>query len=292
MPSLEPEPVSEPSRNFVRKRRPKRLIASLSKFSIEDSAGLNSVANNKLPLHSHKLESNEVHLWGFNLEQQSPDILRLLLSDDEIQRAGRFHFAKDRNHFIAARGLLRKLLAAYLDVSPAGLEILYGEKGKPYLAASYTSINFNLAHSHKMAIYAFSRGRELGVDLEYIRVDLSGDKIAERFFSRREIDTLRAVPLELRKLAFFNCWTRKEAYIKALGEGLSMPLDEFDVSLAPGEPAVLLNNYKDEAEVSRWTMQSVSLPDGYVAALVVEGHDWSLKSFGFDQLQELGDVSA
>lgn len=293
MPSLESEPLSGPSRNFVRKRGQKRLIDRLTKFSIEDSASLDSIANNNLPLHSLKLEADEVHLWGFNLEQQSPDNLKLFLSDDEILRASRFHFTKDRNHFIAARGLLRKLLAAYLGVSPADLKVLYGEKGKPYVAAiPDISINFNLAHSHDLVIYAFSQGRELGVDVEYIRVNLADDQIAERFFSPREINALRALPFELRKQAFFNCWTRKEAYIKARGEGLSMPLDEFDVSLAPGEPAVLLNNYKDAGEVSRWGMQSVSVPEGYVAALVVEGHDWSLKSFGLDQLQELDDSPA
>jgi 4'-phosphopantetheinyl transferase len=257
----------------------------LTKFSIEDSANLNSVDNNHLPLRSLTLQADEVHLWSFNLDQQSPDSLKLLLSDDESQRAGRFHFAKDRNHFIAARGLLRKLLAAYLGDNPAGLKLLYGEKGKPYIAdARQTPINFNLAHSHGVAIYAFSQGRELGVDLEYVREDLADEKIAERFFSPREINALRAVPLELRKQAFFNCWTRKEAYIKARGEGLSMPLDEFDVSLAPGEPAALLNNHKDTGEISRWRMESVPVAQGYVAALVVEGHDWRLKSFHFDQL--------
>jgi 4'-phosphopantetheinyl transferase len=259
----------------------------LSKFSIEDSANLNSVDNNHLPFHSLTLRPDEVHLWDFNLDQQSPNSLKLLLSDDESLRAGRFHFTKDRNHFIAARGLLRKLLAAYLGDNPTSLKLLYGQKGKPYIAETrQTSINFNLAHSHGMAIYAFSQGRELGVDLEYVREDLADEKIAERFFSATEINALRAVPLELRKQAFFNCWTRKEAYIKARGEGLSMPLDEFDVSLAPGEPAALLNNYKDTGEISRWRMESVPVAQGYVAALVVEGHDWRLKSFRFDQLPE------
>jgi 4'-phosphopantetheinyl transferase len=259
----------------------------LSKFSIEDSANLNSVDNNHLPLHSLTLQADEVHLWKFNLDQQSPDSLKLLLSDDESRRAGRFHFAKDRNHFIAARGLLRKLLAAYLGDNPADLKLLYGEKGKPYIAETrQTSINFNLAHSQGIAIYAFSQGRQLGIDLEYVREDLADEKIAERFFSPREINALRAVPLELRKQAFFNCWTRKEAYIKARGEGLSMPLDEFDVSLAPGEPAALLNNHKDTGEISRWRMESVPVAQGYVAALVVEGHDWRLKSFRFDQLPQ------
>jgi 4'-phosphopantetheinyl transferase len=140
-------------------------------------------------------------------------------------------------------------------------------------------LNFNLAHSHAKAIYAFSRGRELGVDLEFIREDFGGEEIAERFFSPGEIAALKNVPPELTKEAFFHCWTRKEAYIKARGEGLSMPLDVFDVSLLPGEPAALLCNHKEPAEVTRWSMQSVPVPDGFVAALVVEGHSFKLKRF-------------
>jgi 4'-phosphopantetheinyl transferase len=140
-------------------------------------------------------------------------------------------------------------------------------------------VNFNLAHSHGKAIYAFSRGRDLGIDLEFIREDFGGEEIAERFFSASEIAALKAVPVDLAKQAFFNCWTRKEAYIKARGEGLSMPLDVFDVSLSPGEAAALLCNHKEPAEVARWAMQELSVPAGYVAALVVEGDGFEVKRF-------------
>ncbi|HVQ39755.1 MAG TPA: 4'-phosphopantetheinyl transferase superfamily protein, partial [Pyrinomonadaceae bacterium] len=133
--------------------------------------------------------------------------------------------------------------------------------------------------SHGRALYAISNGREVGVDLEFMRNDLADEKVAERFFSAGEIRSLQAVPIESRKEAFFNCWTRKEAYIKARGEGLSMPLDEFEVSLTPGEPAALLINHQEPAESNRWTMLSVPVPAGYVAALVVEGSDWKLRSF-------------
>jgi 4'-phosphopantetheinyl transferase len=255
----------------------------LINYSPEGSTGLDSAGIRDLPLHTLTLSADEVHLWHAMLDDQLSKSLKFLLSEDEISRAGRFHFVKDRNHYIVARGLLRKLLAAYLGVGSAELKFLYAEKGKPYLEEiQRRSINFNLAHSHGMAIYAFSQGRELGVDLEFIRDDLADEKIAERFFSPCEIGALRNIPAELRKEAFFNCWTRKEAYIKARGEGLSMPLDEFDVSLAPGEPAALLKNHKDAKEVSRWKMQSIPVAPGYVAALVVEGQDWQLKSFGFD----------
>jgi 4'-phosphopantetheinyl transferase len=225
----------------------------------------------------------EVHLWRANLDNRLADCLERRLSADEIYRADRFHFAKDRNHFIAARGLLRALLSVYVGINADEVRFSYAQKGKPSLAKTHQSkIKFNLTHSHGLALYAFSHGREVGVDLEYIKEGLEKEKIAERFFSLREIEVLRSVPAELRKQAFFDCWTRKEAYIKARGDGLSMPLDEFDVSLWPGEPAALLLNHKEPAEARRWLMRSIPMPSGYVAALVVEGHDWRLKTFGVE----------
>jgi 4'-phosphopantetheinyl transferase len=257
----------------------------LIKHSLENPATPNSVDVNSLPAPSLTLSADEVHLWHANLDDHAAEHFRPLLAEDEIARADRFHFAKDRNHYVVARGLLRTLLAAYLGVGSTELRFVYAEKGKPSLEPGQSgAINFNLAHSRARAIYAFSRGRELGVDLEFIREDVEGEQIAERFFSPWEIEQLRTVPAELRKQAFFNCWTRKEAYIKARGEGLSMPLDEFDVSLVPGEAAALLRNHKEPDEVGRWAMQSVSVPEGYVAALVVEGRDWQLKSFEAKQL--------
>ena len=220
------------------------------------------------------LRADEVHVWHAQLDDHPADSLKLLLTEDEISRADRFHFAKDRNHFVVARGLLRKLLGGYAGVNAGELRFTYSEKGKPALAETQGgSLHFNLAHSHGRAIYAFSMGREVGVDLEFRREDFAGDKIAERFFSPTEIAVLATVPLELKQQAFFDCWTRKEAYIKARGDGLSLPLDEFDVSFAPGAEAALLRNHKEPAEVTRWSMQSIPAPAGYVAAIVVEGQD-------------------
>ena len=230
------------------------------------------------------LDSAEVHLWQASLDGRPADIFESFLSPDELDRANRFHFAQDRNHFVVARGLLRNLLGAYLGISRAEFRFSYGAKGKPFLLLDgQTQINFNLSHSHGRAAFAFSRGRELGVDLEYVKEDFEAELIASRFFSRAEVLALRAVPAELRNQAFFNCWTRKEAYIKARGEGLSMPLDEFDVSLRPGEPAALLNNYREEREVERWSIKAIPAPADYIGALVVEGHDWQLKSFSLDK---------
>jgi 4'-phosphopantetheinyl transferase len=255
----------------------------LINHSTEESLGARRVTLTDLAAAtldpSVELPADEVHVWLADLNQPS-DNLRPLLSQDEIARAGRFHFAKDRNHYIVARGLLRQLLAAYLGAAAAEFRFDYAEKGKPSLAE--VDVQFNLAHSHGKAIYAFTRSRAIGVDLEFIREDFGGEEIAERFFSAGEIVALKAVPAELTKQAFFNCWTRKEAYIKARGEGLSMPLDVFDVSLRPGEPAALLSNHKEPAEVTRWSMQALSVPKGYVAAVVVEGHSWKLKAFSLN----------
>jgi 4'-phosphopantetheinyl transferase len=255
----------------------------LTKNSAEDFANSIPVNVNDPPDPYPTLSAQEVHIWHAGLDDHAPERLLPLLTEDEVSRADRFHFARDRNHYIVARGLLRKLLAGYLGADAAELRFAYAEKGKPALEGSQRSLlSFNLAHSHGRAIYAFSRSRELGVDLEFMREDFAGDKIAERFFSPVETVALQALPPELRQQAFFDCWTRKEAYIKARGDGLSMPLDEFDVSLAPGEAAALLRNHKEPAEVRRWTMRTITVAPGYVAALVVEGQDWRLQSFQLD----------
>lgn len=228
-----------------------------------------------------KLRANEIHLWQAKLDDRLIERLEPILSEDERARAHRFRFEEDRDRFIVARGLLRMILGSYLSADPSELEFSYGEKGKPALKSPNKGgwISFNLAHSHEMAIYAVSRNRPLGVDLEFIKDGLADQAVAERFFSVNEVAALNALPAATRKESFFNCWTRKEAYIKARGEGLSIPLDKFDVSLAPGDPAALLKNDRDPEEVSRWSMQAVTTKTGYVAALVAEGHDWTLKHF-------------
>jgi 4'-phosphopantetheinyl transferase len=228
-----------------------------------------------------KLSTNDIHVWHAKLEDPLVSPLEGYLSQDEHIRAHRFRFKKDRNHFIIARGLLRTILASYLDTEPSDVQFSYADKGKPALkiTSGNKTVNFNLAHSHGRALYAFSRNRELGVDLEFIRDELADEAVAERFFSQAEVAALRSLPPEIRREAFYNCWTRKEAYIKARGEGLSMPLNEFDVSLVPGLAAALLRNHKDPNETSRWSMQSLPAEPGYVAALVAEGHDWQRKNF-------------
>jgi len=195
-----------------------------------------------------------------------------LLSDAERQRASRFAFDRDRNRFIVARARLRELLAKRLGVAPESIELEYGTHGKPALARGRPGpdLRFNVSHSEDVAVYAFSRGREIGIDIEAIRVIRDADDIATRFFSRRENEAYVALDSRDRPLGFFNCWTRKEAFIKALGDGLYYPLDCFDVSLAPGEPAKILRVQDTPGDECGWCLSSFSPAPGFVAAVVSE----------------------
>ena len=139
------------------------------------------------------------------------------------------------------------------------------------------ALSFNLSHSHGLALFAITRVRRIGIDLERIRTDCPCGQIAERFFSSRESAKLQALPAMEKLRAFFACWTRKEAYAKAKGEGLSLPFDQFEVSLSPQEPPMLLEVHGDRHEASRWSIQELFLGDDYVAALAIEGHDWDLE---------------
>jgi 4'-phosphopantetheinyl transferase len=225
------------------------------------------------------LQREDVHLWQTSLDSGLAEDLFSSLSQDEKERADQFHFPSDKNDFVVSRGLLRKVLASYVNIKPDEIRFNYGEKGKPALAEDHDArIHFNLAHSRGHILLGVAQERAIGVDLELIRDDLEAEKIAERFFSDQEKVALRRISPELRTRAFFICWTRKEAYIKARGDGL-LPLDRFDVSVDPDESIELLRKGEDPAEISKWSMQSIDLTDNYAAALVVEGNGWRLRRF-------------
>jgi 4'-phosphopantetheinyl transferase len=232
-----------------------------------------------LPPERLTLGSDEVHVWRAGLDQAPSQIRAFLptLAADERARAERFQLKTSRERYIVARGVLRSILGTYLNRAPESLRFRYGSRGKPELVPESAEgvIRFNVSHSGRVALYAIASAREVGIDLELIRHRVRVEQMADRFFSRREIETLRALPTHLRRRAFFLCWTRKEAYIKAKGEGLSLPLDRFDVSLTPGEPAVLLSTQQDPDEAPRWSLQELSPAPGYVGALAVQGHGWS-----------------
>jgi 4'-phosphopantetheinyl transferase len=227
------------------------------------------------------LGRDEVHVWRVELNQPPAVLaaLRQTLMADEQSRADRFYFQHDREHFVVARGALRAILGRYLGVDPRRPQFSYGPQGKPSLTAEWggENLRFNLSHSHELALCAVTQGREVGIDVEQIRGDRAGREIAEHFFSRREVAALRVLPPEQWDQAFFNCWTRKESYIKARGEGLSLPLDKFDVSLAPGEPAALLAALGDPREVMRWKLEALEPGPGYAGAIAVEGQSWELR---------------
>lgn len=233
------------------------------------------------PPRAETLGRGEVHVWRTSLEQPEPVLARLreILDDDERRRADRFSFEKGRRQFTVGRGLLRVLLGHYLAVGPAGLRFCYNPYGKPELVRDLggDTLKFNLSHSGDLVFYAVSRDRELGVDVETIRPDFASEAIAERFFSPGERVALRGVRPELRARAFFACWTRKEAYIKAKGKGLSIALDSFEVSLEPERPPALIATLDDPDEAGRWSLHELDPGPGYAAALAVEGARCTLR---------------
>ena len=195
-----------------------------------------------------------------------------LLSPDERERAHRFHFPEDWRRYVYGRGLLRWLLGSYLGLDPAALKFTYTEHGKPELADAISArpLHFNLSHSGTQLLLAFAWERRVGADVEQVTGNRDLEQIANRFFSPAERKALLALQGDTRKEAFYLCWSRKEAFLKAVGDGLSMPLDQFDVAVHPNQPAVLLATRPDPAEADRWEMHGLDLGPGYAAAVVLE----------------------
>jgi 4'-phosphopantetheinyl transferase len=216
------------------------------------------------------ISRGDVHLWTAFLEtnQEGMDFYASILSKEEAERASKYVFQRDLTHFILCRGILRELLGYYLSVPEKSIEISSLASGKPALAKSLKNgdLSFNLSHSHGLAVFAFSIGRELGVDAEFIREDVEADEIARGYFSNAEREELRRLKGSDRAKGFFLCWTRKEAYVKARGKGLEIPLDSFSVTLTPGAEVRLTS-----ADADRWSLHSLELATGWASALVVEG---------------------
>lgn len=216
------------------------------------------------------IPADEVHVWRASLDQPVPVTrhLHTLLAADEVARAARFRFERDRNRYIVGRGLLRTLLGRYLQRPPSVLRFEYGAFEKPRLAGD--GPQFNLSHSGSLALFAFTDDVEIGIDVERDHVDFARERIAERFFSPAEVRVLRSLPEPLQPYAFLTCWTRKEAFIKARGDGLSLPLDSFDVSLLPDAPAALLRTAWSAAEPAQWCLKDLSDASRcYVAAIAM-----------------------
>jgi 4'-phosphopantetheinyl transferase len=234
-----------------------------------------------------ELAHGEVQLWEASLDQDTRVVEETgyTLSADERARADRYCFDRDRRRFVACRAILRAILSHYVGRPAQALRFRYGPRGKPALESD-GGLRFNVSHSHGRALFAVAHGREVGVDVERIRPLSGAERIAERFFSPPEVHALRAVPSGTARLeSFFTCWTRKEAYVKARGEGLGHPLDGFCVTIRPEAPARLASvGGRDEQEIARWSLAGLPQEPGYVAALAVEGHDWRLSSGRWPEL--------
>lgn len=221
------------------------------------------------PPASLALLEDEVHVWRLTLGRPVEEFLDLL-QPAELARANRFHFEKDRNRFVIGRAFLRVLLGRYLQTDPRRLQFSSGEYGKPGLGGEFSEspLRFNMSNSRNVALYAVTKGRELGVDVEYVRADFASESLARRFFSPFEVEVLCELSGDDRVAGFFRCWTRKEAYIKATGRGLYQPLDGFDVTLGPGVNAELLRN--EDGSHSRWKLADIAVGPDYAGALAVE----------------------
>ena len=223
-----------------------------------------------------------VDVWRITLDRPGADHVQDL-SPDERELAGRFSLDHLRRRYVVAHATLRRILAGYVGTTPSTLRFKAGPYGKPWLAPPYEALSFNLAHSGALALLAVTRCREIGVDIEEYRALNDADRIAEQFFSAAEVAALRALPEAERQPAFFRCWARKEAFVKALGLGLAAPLDAFDVSLGPDEPCRLLASRRASDDLLRWWLTSLDVGPGYAAALVVENRppddkpDWHLR---------------
>jgi len=244
--------------------------------SLEDNARSGSEWSAAPPTFAAAAE--EVHAWRFRLDPPDDSVKRLevTLADDERARAQRFYFERHRRRFIVGRGTLRAILGRYLHQKPESLRFGYGMHGKPAVEGS-GDLHFNLSHSAEAGLLGVARGREIGVDLEQVRPREHLDELAQRFFAPSEVTDLEAVEAAAREQAFFNCWTRKEAFLKAGGEGLARPLDQFSVTLRPGEPARLLAVAGDPEEAARWALRTLTPWPGFVACVARRDHGWILR---------------
>lgn len=192
------------------------------------------------------------------------------LDSHELHRARQFRFAKDRNQFILAHGLLRHILSLYIQKTPILIQLCYNACGKPEIrhdsGTEIQDVRFNYSHSDGLAVYGFARNRQVGIDVERIQARVPDESIPEHFFCRSEIAALRSLPARQRAKAFFQCWTRKEAYVKARGKGFQISLDSFEVFHDSGGPVVITDD-----ECTKWWLQSFLPAPGYAAALAAEG---------------------
>lgn len=220
------------------------------------------------------LDEGSVHLWRIPLDRDASATSAplSLLADDEVRRYERFKPEAVKRRFALARGGMRVILGRYLSSTPGSLEFRYGEQGKPSLAPEQNpaKLRFNLTHSHDLAILAVASDREVGVDVEHLRDNIEFEMLAARYFSPLEAETLASLEGEDLKRQFFRIWTAKEAYIKAIGQGLQIPLDQFDVAVGSEQQPNLLETRHAPEEQDRWSLHSFDCGDDYLGTLAIE----------------------
>jgi 4'-phosphopantetheinyl transferase len=226
---------------------------------------------------------DEIHLIFSRLtaEKDFLDQLRQMLSPDEKERARLFRFDEHRNSFIVSRGLLRIILGKWIGAESLAIRFIYSSRGKPAVPNSHR-VRFNLSHSGDFVVYALAMGQELGVDVELIRPVENMEDMAQHSFSAEECRELSTVPHDRRTKAFFDCWTRKEAFIKAIGHGLLYPLDRFQVTLLPDEPAGFVSINGRPGSETQWSLHDVSPVKEYAAALAVERRSSRIRAWKFE----------
>lgn len=224
-----------------------------------------------------QLSADHIDIWSTHLDlsEQEVKAFAQTLSADEISRAKKFTFANKYREYVVSRGLLRAALASLTSNRAKDFHFDYTEHDKPYLQS--VDISFNVSHSHDFALVAIGLKRNIGVDIEKIRENVEYEKLAKRFFSGFEHAALMQVPKRQRERVFYTIWTRKEAFVKAIGKGIAFGLSEFDVSIEADEPAALLRTRWDEKAVEKWKLANISVEDGYVAALASDGGDFDLR---------------
>jgi 4'-phosphopantetheinyl transferase len=254
-----------------------RVFAAGSHGTVDDFVKLDLTGSSPKSL---SLESGEVHIWLIQLGEAHVCLkcCETLLSSDEVDRALRFKFDRDRRRFLVSHAAVRSILAAYLTASPRELEFSLGPNGKPELASvpERETRQFNLSHSHEAAVLALARRRAIGVDVEYVQEDFPFEEVAHRFFSPKEVAALATLPKRLQREAFYKCWTSKEAFLKAKGTGLSGKLDEVDIVLTDDERVQV------KGIISGWTLREITLNKRYMAAVVSEGDDYQIARYQWE----------
>ena len=228
------------------------------------------------------LQYDEIHVWQVNLDQPENNWENIfeILSTDEKERASRFHFEKDKRRFTVARGILRQILGRYLNEKPHKIQFEYSPYGKPRFGSEsgFGDLKFNLSHSEDLGLVAITQNRNIGIDLERIRQDLYTEEIAARFFCENERNSLEKLCKTEKNARFFQYWTRKEAFLKCMGKGLSFPMENCDVSLTAGKE---FSSLKIQNEISGWQVKDLFPYIGYAAAIVIEGENSRISCIEF-----------